>query len=703
VTQETGLEQRGWSVRARARRSWSIALAAGVAATAFLLAPGSAEAAPGCNPIGADNDQDGVDNACDNCPNVSNNDQTDSDGDGIGNVCEALLVCGGDNLGNTFDNAASTPPLGPLHAIEWIAPQSMLASGLSIFTGESTAMNHMALGLDFDGMPSSILLSPHLFFSNTLPNGWKGGSFTTPVQVIAGHRYWIQWAWDGVEQLPVDTGGTHQTYFTSDAGGPGDPFFPWSGPFNDRAWKVQVHCEACASDIDGDGVCDENDICPSAFDDMQLDSDGDGIGDACDNCPNVANPLQEDGDGDGFGEVCDNCPGLYNAWFSETPWPIQPDSDNDGIGDLCEAVAVCGGDNHQSASYDDNVAMNGITSVAIEWIPSSSFILYGLEIFTGESNGVEYITLLGDANGQPGIPLFAPFSFNETTFTNTPQNAWKGGRFQVGYPITAGTKYWIKWGASAGAQASVAPNGTHQTYFTSTDGFWADFTASWAGPFNDRAWKFRTLCEGGPCAGQDDTDTDGVCDGSDNCVSAFNPSQSDADADGAGDACDAACVDLEPNADAWVISSLPSSNNGASRVLWMGTSQGVTRMSLLRYDLGSLPPGAQLESGSLTLDQMSITGSFIRTVDAKTVGAAWNETTVTWNNKPAAGEILGSAMNRGLANGTFSIPLTGPRPMSDLSNGIYLTQTTDATRAWGKDALAPGARPKLHLCYTVQE
>jgi Thrombospondin type 3 repeat len=46
-----------------------------------------ADARP-CVVIGHDEDGDGLDDACDNCPHVANVDQTDSDGDGLGDACD---------------------------------------------------------------------------------------------------------------------------------------------------------------------------------------------------------------------------------------------------------------------------------------------------------------------------------------------------------------------------------------------------------------------------------------------------------------------------------------------------------------------------------------------------------------------------------------------------------------------------------------
>ncbi|MEM9847681.1 MAG: cadherin-like domain-containing protein, partial [Bacteroidota bacterium] len=56
--------------------------------------------------------------------------------------------------------------------------------------------------------------------------------------------------------------------------------------------RYETLCDSeCDSDIDGDGICDEDDNCPNVANADQTDSDNDGIGDVCDPCPDGSNAI----------------------------------------------------------------------------------------------------------------------------------------------------------------------------------------------------------------------------------------------------------------------------------------------------------------------------------------------------------------------------------------------------------------------------
>ncbi|MEQ1567882.1 MAG: thrombospondin type 3 repeat-containing protein [Myxococcota bacterium] len=82
--------------------------------------------------------------------------------------------------------------------------------------------------------------------------------------------------------------------------------------------------DACDDDDDGDGFPDAEDAFP--LDPLEhLDTDGDGVGDVSDACP-LDNP--NDGDGDAICSSQDLCPAVYD--------PAQVDTDADGLGDPCD-------------------------------------------------------------------------------------------------------------------------------------------------------------------------------------------------------------------------------------------------------------------------------------------------------------------------------------------------------------------------------
>jgi hypothetical protein len=136
--------------------------------------------------------------------------------------------------------------------------------------------------------------------------------------------------------------------------------------------------------VDGDGVDNAADNCPSAANPPQGDIDFDGLGDVCDldldgdavanevdNCVQAHNPDQADFEPDGLGDVCDpdddndtvsddadNCPLAMNA--------EQLDFDGDGAGDLCDTDADGDGvadaeDACLLTELDDVVSPNGCT------------------------------------------------------------------------------------------------------------------------------------------------------------------------------------------------------------------------------------------------------------------------------------------------------------------------------------------------------
>ena len=87
------------------------------------------------------------------------------------------------------------------------------------------------------------------------------------------------------------------------------------------------------ADTDGDGIPNEDDVCPGYRDPDQHDTDGDGLGDAC-----------EDADGDTFSALLDcrdDAPEI-NPWATETCNGEDDDCDGDTDEDaICEGELVC--------------------------------------------------------------------------------------------------------------------------------------------------------------------------------------------------------------------------------------------------------------------------------------------------------------------------------------------------------------------------
>lgn len=107
----------------------------------------------------------------------------------------------------------------------------------------------------------------------------------------------------------------------------------WTSQFGDgSAHGVRARRFCVAGDTDADGVCENVDGCPGAYNPGQEDSDGDGAGDICDNCSSAYNTGQQDTDVDLIGDSCDNCVSTYNT--------DQRNSDGQPEGDACDLTVT---------------------------------------------------------------------------------------------------------------------------------------------------------------------------------------------------------------------------------------------------------------------------------------------------------------------------------------------------------------------------
>jgi len=306
------------------------------------------------NPDQADNDSDGLGDACDtdddndgladgsdNCPFTNNPDQLDIDGDGAGDACDGDLD--GDGVLNGVDLCPSSPD-----------PLQSDSDGDGIGDACDPDDDNDSV---LDAAPDNCPLTPNSGQEDQDADN-IGDACDSDVDG------------DGVlntsDNCPL-VANSDQTDTDTDSQGDACDADDDNDGFGDSTDNCPLVAnvgqgdadgdglgDACDPDDDNDGVSDLTDNCPLSPNASQADADGDGIGDICDsdddndsvpdlsdNCPVVPNPGQNDGDGDGLGDPCDsdldgdgvanntdNCPA--------NPNPGQADLDGDGTGDLCD-------------------------------------------------------------------------------------------------------------------------------------------------------------------------------------------------------------------------------------------------------------------------------------------------------------------------------------------------------------------------------
>ena len=264
-------------------------------------------------------------------------------------------------------------------------------------------------------------------------------------------------------------------------------------------------------DTDGDNLGDVCDLCPEAVDAAQVDSDGDGLGDACDNCPLVANAEQEDTDNDGAGDacmpdddgdgICD--PGVVNSGCigsDNCPLTINPDQDDvdgNGVGDACDVDTD--GDN-----------LIDVFDSCPEVATSSCGALNSCNDDEGECvDGFCTIHPDGDNDGVGDACDYCPELADDGSDSD---GDGLGDACDI-CPLDADPD-----------QSDIDLDGIGDACDSDDD--------------NDGKDDANDNCPVLANEDQADTDSDGLGDVCDNCPAAANPTQLDTDDDGEGDACD---------------------------------------------------------------------------------------------------------------------------------------------------------------------
>ncbi|MBC9794663.1 polysaccharide lyase family 8 super-sandwich domain-containing protein [Sinomicrobium weinanense] len=162
--------------------------------------------------------------------------------------------------------------------------------------------------------------------------------------------------------------------------------------------------------------------------------------------------------------------------------------------------------------------------------------------------------------------------------------------------------------------------------------------------------------------------------------------------------------EMEPVDDTYVRGGTYSGENyGASTGLVVkNDSESYTRETYLKFDLSQIE--GDIVDAQLSMSLIGAnTDVNLTSWDVKAIGDdSWDESTLTWNGKPALGALLTS--EQGISGGTMTWNVTQQtiqEHQDDKSLSLHLSSTypgakTDAT-FYSKEASDPGLRPKLTI------
>jgi len=164
----------------------------------------------------------------------------------------------------------------------------------------------------------------------------------------------------------------------------------------------------------------------------------------------------------------------------------------------------------------------------------------------------------------------------------------------------------------------------------------------------------------------------------------------------------------------------PSENRGADPILEVeGSSEPGGRPTLLRWDLGEIPPGSEIVSAEFSITVISVSRE--RVYEVYALARPWSESEVTWRDSAAGRpwQVAGAkgSEDHGAATlarftpkrGALTVKLEGPgldavrswvdRPVANYGLLLSATDRGGEFYAHSREAELPATRPKLTITY----
>jgi hypothetical protein len=261
-----------------------------------------------------DTDLDGIPDICDNCPQTSNVNQTDSDGDDVGDICD---TCQYDSE-NDADNDGLCADVDPCP----IRLENDLDGDGVCANRDNCPINSNPNQADIDGDGRGDVCDTSTCFSFSLS---ARPAYSGNIQATQSNCYLDQFQ----EGTPMSLTAVPDSglFFTGWTGDIQTTSNPLTFTMSTDETVIANFC-ATSSDSDSDYVGDTCDNCPAIANSDQLDTDGDLIGNACDT----------DDDGDGLLDVNETNTGIYVSPNDTGTDPLLADTDGDGFDDGLEVA-----------------------------------------------------------------------------------------------------------------------------------------------------------------------------------------------------------------------------------------------------------------------------------------------------------------------------------------------------------------------------